>query len=404
MDSAHVVIVGAGHGGAQATIALRQAGYRDSILIIAAEPDLPYERPPLTKEYLLGTKPFERILIRPPAFWGEHGIDLWLGRRAVALDAKARAITLEDGTRIGFESLIWAAGAIPRTLSCAGSDLEGVHTLRTRRDVDQVRGELERAQRVVVIGGGYIGLETAAALSALGKHIALLEALERVLARVTGAQLSQFFEAEHRAHGVDVRTATRVDCILGDRGRVTGVQLVAGAIVPADLVIVGIGVVPAVGPLLAAGARGGDGVEVDSQCRTSLPGVYAIGDCARHANRFANGATVRLESVQNATDQAQVAARSIAGLPAAYEAVPWFWSNQYDLKLQTVGLSLGHDQTVVRGHVNERRFAVIYLSRGRVIALDCVNSPRDFVQGRRLVIERGTADPGRLADPTVPLR
>ena len=255
----------------------------------------------------------------------------------------------------------------------------------------------------MVVGGGFIGLEAAAVLTKFGKKVVLLEALDRVMARVAGEQLSRFFEDEHRAHGVDVRLGVSVERLLGD-GAVSGVRLADGEIVPADMVVVGIGIVPAVEPLIAAGAVGGNGVYVDAQCRTSLPDVYAVGDCALHANRFAGGVEVRLESVQNATDQANVAAKAILGEDVAYAATPWFWSNQYDLKLQTVGLAFGYDQAVVRGDPATRSFSVIHLKAGRVIALDCVNATKDYVQGRKLVETGAVIEPARLADASVPLK
>lgn len=265
-------------------------------------------------------------------------------------------------------------------------------------------GELSEVRRVVVIGGGYIGLEVAAVLTKLGKQVVLLEALDRVLARVAGEQISHFFEAEHRAHGVDVRTDVAVDCIVGKDGAAVGVRLADGTLMPADMVVVGIGIIPAEAPLAEAGAQCSNGVEVDEHCRTSLPDVYAVGDCAAHRNHFANGARVRIESVQNANDQATVAAKAIVGSPEPYATVPWFWSNQYDLKLQTVGLSLGYDSTVHRGNPASRSFSVVYLRQGQVVALDCVNAMRDYVQGRKLVAEGAKPDLVRLADVAVPLK
>ena len=403
MESHDVVIVGAGHAGAQAAITLRQLKFEGSVLMIGAEPDPPYERPPLSKEYLAGGKPFERILIRPESFWGERDVALRLGTTVTAVDPAARTVVTDGGATIGYRHLIWATGGAPRQLTCAGHDLAGVHTVRTRADADRMMAELPAVEQAVVIGGGYIGLEAAAVLAKFGKRVVLLEALPRVLARVAGEDLSRFYEAEHRAHGVEVRLEAKVDCIGGD-ARVTGVRLADGEVLPAQLVIVGIGIVPAAEPLLAAGASGGNGVAVDAQCRTSLPDVFAIGDCALHANAFANGAEVRLESVQNANDQAAVAARTIMGQEVAYHAVPWFWSNQYDLKLQTVGLSTGHDATVTRGDAAGRSFSVVYLKAGRVIALDCVNAVKDYVQGRKLVEAGATPDLARLSDATVPLK
>jgi 3-phenylpropionate/trans-cinnamate dioxygenase ferredoxin reductase subunit len=398
-----VVIVGGGHGGAQAAIALRQGKFTGTIAIVGDEPELPYERPPLSKEYLAGDKTFERILIRQPFFWEEREVAMLRGRRIVAVDPAAHSVTTADGATIGYGSLIWATGGAARRLSCEGHDLTGVHTVRTRADVDRMIAELPGVTNAVVIGGGFIGLEAAAVLAKFGKRVTLLEALDRVMARVAGPALSRFYEDEHRAHGVDMRLGVAVDSIVGEN-KVIGVRLADGSIVPADLVVVGIGIVPAVEPLLAAGAEGGNGVRVDSQCRTSLPDIYAVGDCALHANRFADGAEVRLESVQNATDQATVAAKTILGEDVSYEATPWFWSNQYDLKLQTIGLSIGYDQAIVRGDPAARSFSVIHLKQGRVIALDCVNSTKDYVQGRKLVETGAVIDPARLADASVPLK
>jgi 3-phenylpropionate/trans-cinnamate dioxygenase ferredoxin reductase subunit len=407
-DHFDVLIVGAGHGGAQAAIALRQHGFAGRIAIVGDEPELPYERPPLSKDYLAGEKTFERLLIRPPAFWAERAVEMILGRRVVAIDPAAHRVGLSDGAELSYGelsygALIWAAGGIPRKLACSGGDLAGVHSVRSREDVDRMLAELPDVRRVVVIGGGYIGLEAAAVLTKLGREVILLEALDRILARVAGPPISHFYEAEHRAHGVDLRTGVQVDSILGDGGRVSGVRLHDGETIAAEMAIVGIGIIAAVQPLIAAGAEGGNGVHVDDHCRTNLPDVYAIGDCAAHENRFAGGIRVRLESVQNANDQATVAALAIAGAPKPYDSIPWFWSNQYDLKLQTVGLSAGHDDLVVRGDPAARSFSVVYLRRERVIALDCVNAVKDYVQGRKLVGEGAMPDLALLADASIPL-
>jgi 3-phenylpropionate/trans-cinnamate dioxygenase ferredoxin reductase subunit len=399
-----ILIVGAGHAGAQAAMALRQNKFSGSVALLGEEREPPYERPPLSKEYLSGDKPFERILIRPAAFWAERDIALLPGERITAVDAAAHRVQTADGAVINYGTLIWATGGAPRRLSCVGNALAGVHSVRTRADVDAMMAELATVHRVVVIGGGYIGLEAAAVLAKLGKPVCVLEAADRVLARVAGEPLSRFYEAEHRAHGVEIRLRAKVDCIVEQDGRAAGVRMHDGEVIPADMVIVGIGIIPAVDPLLAAGAAGGNGVDVDELCRTTLPDVYAIGDCAAHANAFAEGARIRLESVQNANDQANTAVRSIIGDPQPYHAVPWFWSNQYDLRLQTVGLSTGHDAAVVRGDPAERSFSLVYLRGGRVIALDCVNNVKDYVQGRALVLGGVAADESALADASVPLK
>lgn len=404
MKSFDVVIVGAGHGGAQTAALLRQNGFGESVAIIGEERELPYERPPLSKEYLSGEKGFERILIRPAGFWRERSVDMLLGRRVAAVDPVGRALTLDDGEAVGYGRLVWAAGGAPRRLSCPGHELGGIHTIRTRADIDRLQAELPGVDRVVIVGGGYIGLEAAAVLVKRGKRVTVLEAQDRVLARVAGEALSRFFEAQHRAHGVDLRLNAVLSELEGGEGRVTGVRLADGSRIACDMVVAGIGIVPAVAPLIAAGARGGNGVEVDAQCRTSLPDIFAIGDCALHANPFADGAWIRVESVQNANDQAAVVARVLTGGDACYRSVPWFWSNQYDLKLQTVGLSAGHDATVLRGDPATGGFTLIYLRQGRVIALDCVNATRDYVQGKALVVGQSLAPPALLADPGIPLK
>jgi 3-phenylpropionate/trans-cinnamate dioxygenase ferredoxin reductase component len=403
MQHYDALIIGGGHGGAQAAIALRGAGFAGTIGLLGREPELPYERPPLSKEYFSGDKPFERLLLRPAEYWAGKEIALLLGMTVVKLDSAAQTVTCADGDVLHYGELIWATGGDPRPLPLPGGNLPGVHGVRTRADVDAILAELPAVRQVVVIGGGYIGLEAAAVLTKLGKGVVLLEALPRVLARVAGEELSAFYEAEHRAHGVDLRTGAEIAKLTG-KAQVTGVELADGSVIPADLVIVGIGIIPAVGVLIAAGAAGGNGVDVDEQCRTSLPHVYAIGDCAAHANGFADGAVIRLESVQNANDQATVAAKTICGVEATYAATPWFWSNQYDLKLQTVGLSTGHDATVLRGDPAARSFAVIYLKHDRVIALDCVNAVRDYAQGRKLVEARAEVAAADLADLARPLK
>ncbi|UIJ46844.1 FAD-dependent oxidoreductase [Sphingomonas cannabina] len=399
-----VVIVGAGHGGAQAAILLRQHGFAGSIALVGDEPGLPYERPPLSKEYLLGEKPVERLYLRPAEFWRGRDVTLLPGRRVSALDPAAHRLALSDGDAIGYRTCIWAAGGRARTLACEGANLAGIHLVRTLADADAIAAALGGVTNVAVIGGGYIGLEAAAVFRKFGKHVTLLEALPRVLARVAGEPLSRFYEAEHRAHGVDVRLETQLEGFTGADGRVAGVRLAGGEIVPAELVVIGIGIVPNVEPLLEAGAAGGNGVDVDELCRTSLPDVYAVGDCAAHENGFCGGRRIRLESVQNANDQAATAVKAILGQPQPYRAVPWFWSNQYDLKLQTVGLSADHDETVLRGDPASRAFSLIYLREGRVIALDCVNAVKDYVQGRALVVNGATPDKTALADPAVPLK
>jgi 3-phenylpropionate/trans-cinnamate dioxygenase ferredoxin reductase subunit len=398
-----VLIVGAGQGGAYAAIQLRQQGFEGSIALVGRESEPPYERPPLSKEYMLGDKEWERLLIRPGTFWADKGIDLLLNAEVVSVAAEARQVQLQDGRAIGFGELIWATGSDPRPLSCPGADLPGVHAVRTRADADAILAELGTVERVAIVGGGYIGLEAAAVLRKLGKQVTLLEVLPRVLARVAGPQLSEFYEKEHRDHGVDLRTGIGVVEVLGE-GKVSGVRLSDDSTVECQMVIVGIGIIPEVGPLLSAGAAGGNGVDVDQYCRTILPHIWAIGDCAAHSSMFADGAVIRLESVQNANDMATCVAKAITGDPQPYGATPWFWSNQYDLKLQTVGLSAGHDATVLRGDPATRSFSVLYLRGGKLIACDAVNMIKDYVQARKLVEEGARIAAEDLADTSRPLK
>lgn len=404
MESSNIVVVGAGHAGAQLAIALRQNGFRESITMIGREAEIPYERPPLSKEYLAREKEFERLYIRPKHFWTEKEVRLLLGTEVTAVDPAAKILTLSSGKSFAYGTLIWATGGDPRQLTCPGSTLAGVHAVRTREDCDRLMHEIDGGIRqIMIVGGGYIGLEAAAVLTKLGCEVTLLEALPRVLARVAGPELSTFYEAEHRAHGVDIRTSVTVERLLGET-RVTGVQLADRIILPAQAVIVGIGIVPAVAPLFAAGADGSNGVAIDEYCRTSLPDIFAIGDCAAFACDYAEGRVMRVESVQNANDQANCVARFICGEPKPYHAFPWFWSNQYDLRLQTAGLSLGYDQTVIRGNPDDRSFSVIYLKNGKVIALDCVNMVKDYVQGRKLIEADVSLDTAKLADPSQSLK
>ena len=404
MNQFDVVIVGTGHGGAQAAIALRQNGFAGTIAMIGRDREPPYERPPLSKEYLAGEKPFERLLIRPEAFWGEKAITLMLGQSVTKIDPDAKEVILSSGDRIGYGPLIWAAGGDARRLSCPGGHLDGVHAVRDKRDVDTLLADLaDGAQHFVVIGGGYIGLEAAAVLRKLGRKVTLVEAQDRVLNRVAGEELSRFYQDEHTRQGVDLRLGVGVERLTGAT-RVESVVLANGEAIACDGVVVGIGIVPAVGPLIAAGAAGANGVDVSELCHTSLPHIYAIGDCAAHANVWADGAVIRLESVQNAHDMATTAAKAICGDKQPYAAFPWFWSNQYDLKLQTAGLSMGHDQAVLRGDPASRSFSVLYMKDGRVIAVDAVNSTRCYVQGRKLIEARVEVDPADLANPDVVLK
>lgn len=399
-----VLIVGAGHGGAQAAAALRQHGLKGSIGVIGDESCLPYERPPLSKDYLAGERPAERLLIRSEGFWVDKAVTFLLGQRVLAVDAAARRVTTEAGGELSYGNLVWAAGGRPRRLELPGGRLDGIETMRNLSDADRIAAALGSTRHVVILGGGFIGLEAAAVLRKQGKQVTLVEVQDRLLARVAGPAISDFYAAEHRSHGVEIRFGTAITHFEEEGGRVARAHLSDGEAIPADLVIEGIGIVPTVEPLIAAGAECKDGVLVDDRCRANLPNIFAIGDCARQRSRFAGGAAIRIESVQNATDQATTVALELCGKGRDHDAMPWFWSNQYDLRLQTVGISAGHDEAVLRGVPSERRFSVIYLKAGMVVALDCVNAPADFAQGRALVSQGARPDPALLADTDRPLR
>lgn len=399
-----VLVVGAGHGGTQVAIALRKRGFAGTIAVVSAERDVPYERTQLSKDYLSGESHFDRIVLRPEAFWRECDITLLLGRTVMTVKPTARRVVLEYGDIIHYGVLVWAAGGRPRNLTCTGARLPGVFTLRSRSNVDDLRQELPSAERVVVVGSGYIGLEAAAALSKCGKQVTVVEGMSRVLAREGGEALSRFYEAQHRAHGVEILLNAKVHTVERKGPRACGVRIKGDQVVPADLVIVDAGITPACEPLLSAGAKGANGVVVDAYGRTSLPYIYALGDCAIHPSPYAEGALVRLESVQNACDMATTVAKAISRELEPYTAVPSFWSDQYDLRLRTAGLYSHHDDSVMRGDPASGSFSIIYRRKGRVVAVDCVNASNEFFHGRALVQNRVAADPAALADTRVPLK
>jgi 3-phenylpropionate/trans-cinnamate dioxygenase ferredoxin reductase component len=399
-----VLIVGSGQAGVQTALSLRQGGFTGTIGVIGAEEHLPYERPPLSKSFLRGEAEVDEFLFRSADYWEKNGIELVLGRVVESVDPESRQVLIEDGHRVRYGHLVWAAGGRARTLSLPGADLDGVFSLRTYLDAASLRDKLGTSRRAVIIGGGYIGLEAAAAFAERGVEVTVIEVQERLLARVTCAEVSAFYANLHRSHGTRILLSSGVEQILGSDGRVTGVELSDGTRLDADFVIIGVGLIPNVEPLSAAGIRTTNGVDVDAHCRTSAPGIFAIGDCANLESSFAGGARVRLESVPNAVEHGKIVANAILSMPAPATAAPWFWSHQFDVKLQTVGLQGGHDETVVRGNPDSGKFSVVYLRNGQVIALDCINSVADFAQGKQLVQKAITATRDELADPSIPLK
>jgi len=393
-----VVIVGAGHAGGNAAALLRQYGFEGRIVLVGAEPVPPYHRPPLSKAYLKGETDVERLWLKPRAYYDDNRIELALGAAAQTLDRAGQTLTLADGSILAYDKLILATGSEPRTLAIPGHDLQGVIALRSLADADVLREHVKPGEKLVVIGAGYIGLEAAAAARQLGHDVTVLEAAPRVLGRVTGEAVSAFYANEHRAQGVDLRLDVKIEALVGEGGRLTGVKLATGETVPATLALVGIGVMPNVALAQQAGLGWANGVQVDEDARTSDADIYAIGDCSsRPLSHY--GRTARLESVHNAVEQAKLAAAAIVGKARPACDAPWFWSDQYDLKLQTVGLIEGCDETVVRGDPATRRFAVYYLKDSRLLAVDAVNSMPDFLCGKKLVGTGKTLDVAALRDP-----
>lgn len=380
-----VVIVGSGHAGAQAAIALRQRRYEGPILLLGDEPDPPYERPPLTKDYLSGLRTSEQLALRTIGFWNAQRVTLRPGSRVMAVTPASYRLELDDGETVAYSKLIWATGGLPRRLACCGSELQGIHVIRKRADIDNLRADLRDARHVMVVGGGYIGLETAAVLVSQGYRITLVEAQDRLLARVAACELSDLLIQRHKQAGVDVRLGVTVAGLSGSAGRVAVAHLSDGTDLSIDSVIVGIGIIPAVQILKNVGAAGANGVDVDAECRTSLPGIMAVGDCAARENRFANGRRIRVESVQNAMEQPTLAASAVTQQAPPALAVPTFWSNQYEMKIQTAGLSLEHDGTEVMPTEDGHGTIIIYRKQGRIIAADCLNAPRAFMEMKRAI-------------------
>jgi 3-phenylpropionate/trans-cinnamate dioxygenase ferredoxin reductase component len=377
---AGVVIAGAGQAGFQVAATLRRAGWEGPVTLIGEEPVAPYQRPPLSKDWLAGEDGPERVHFRPAGFYDTQGVEVVSGDRVEAVDRPGRRVRLASGRELGYEHLVLALGARPRALRVPGADLDGVLSLRTVADAGALRSGLARARNVVVVGGGFIGLEVAAAARARGARVTVVEALDRVMARVVSPEISAFYTARHEAAGITVLLGSGVVALEGADGRVRGVELADGRRLPADLVLVGIGIVPVTDLAEAAGLPVDDGIVVDEHLRTSDPAIWAVGDCARYPSRHAGG-PVRLESVQNATDHGRAVAAAIAGTPEPYAAVPWFWSDQLGTKLQIAGLVAGRDGAEVRGDGDA--FSVVSYRDGDVVAVESVNQMREHMEARK---------------------
>ena len=400
-----IVIVGAGQAAIQAVDTLRRKGFTGKLAVVGDEPWLPYQRPPLSKKYLAGALERDRLMIRPAQFYADHSVQTHLGRRVEEILRREQRLRLDDGSTLAYDGLLLATGSRPRQLVAPGADLAGVHFLRTIGDVERIRADFGPGRRLVIVGGGYIGLEVAATARELGLDVTVLEMAERVMNRVTCSEISAFYEREHARHGVRIICNARVRALAGDSQsrRIRAVLTEDGAEHPADVVIVGVGVLPVDELAVAAGIECANGISVDEHCRTSDPMIYAAGDCTHHPNLH-YGRRLRLESVDNAFEQATTAALNLLGTATAHDKVPWFWSDQYDLKMIIVGLCHGYDTVVTRGSPSSRSFSACYLRDGELIAIDSVNSPKDQMAARKLIAARGRPNLDKLADAGIPLR
>ena len=397
-----ILIIGGGQAGAQAIDTLRREGFGGRVTLISDESQLPYQRPPLSKKYLSGEMSADRLLFRHRAFYDEHRIELKLGRRAVRIDAAARQVELADGENLAYDRLLLCLGAESRRLTCPGAALAGVHYLRSLDDVAPIRAGFKPQARVVIIGGGYIGLETAATCRKMECGVTVLEMADRLMNRVVAPCVSAYFAGEHRNHGVQILCDMRVTRLEGE-GRVERVICADGSSHAADLVIVGVGAVAATELASSAGLACDNGIVVDEYCRTSDAAIYAAGDCTNHPSpRY--GRRVRLESVDNAFEQAKTAALNLLDRPVAHDRVPWFWSDQYDNKLLIVGLPQDYDQQVLRGDPASRSFSVCYLKGRELLAVEAINHSKDYMAARKLIAERSLLDPQKLANGELPLK
>lgn len=396
-----VLIVGGGQAAAQLVVSLRLGGHGGRITLISDENTPPYQRPPLSKQYLAGELKRERLLLRRAEYYESREVELRLGRRVLAIDRGNRLALLDDGVELGYDRLVLATGSTLRKLDVPGSSLPGIHYLRSLEDADALHGELAPGRRIAVVGGGYIGLEVAATAARAGAEVTVLEAEERVMSRVASAAVADWLTSLHRQSGVCIRVGEQVRGFAG-QDRVEAVESGNGPL-PADAVVVGIGVLPSTDLARECGLGEDDGILTDEHCRTEDESILAAGDCARAVNT-AVGSAVRLESVQNAVDHGQVAASVILGDPKAYSGLPWFWSDQFHVKLQIAGLARPDDETVLRGDPSSGSFAAFRLRGGRLTAVEAVSSPRDFMAGKKLIASGAGPDPALLTDESVPLK
>ena len=398
-----IVIAGAGHAAGQAAVSLRQGGFPGRIIMIGEEPYLPYQRPPLSKKFLAGELEIQRLHIRQERFYAEHDVDVRLATRVEEIERAQQSVLLSDGSRLSFDRLLLATGSRVRKLDIAGAELKGVHYLRTIDDVRGIQTGFKPGARLIVIGAGYIGLEVAAVAVTQGLKVTVLEVADRVMNRVVAPEVSEFFERVHREEGVDIRCSRDPGGILVGDDAVTAVKSPDGEELPADLVVIGVGILPAADIAEAAGLACDNGIVVDEFCRTSDANILAIGDCTNHPNPLLRR-RLRLESVHNAQEQAKTAAATILNKLQPYAQIPWFWSDQYDLKLQIVGISGEHDKVVLRGDPESRSFAAFYMQGDLLIAVDAINKPREFMLSKKLIANGARIEPEILADTELPFK
>lgn len=398
-----VLIVGGGQAGVQLCMALRREKYQGAISLYCEEPEYPYHRPPLSKSYVTGATDDDKLPMRPESFYEKNAIDVYLNAPVTSVDIH-RSEASVGGTAVGYSSLVLATGARPRRLDWQNDAPAGVFSLRDLSDARQIRAGLQNCKSLVVIGAGFIGLELAAAACAAGVQVTVFEMADRVMGRAVAPTISTFFEATHRAAGVDIRLGASVSGLEHSDGQVSGVQCADGTTLAADMVVVGIGVTPNVELAEQAGISCDNGILVDEHCRTEASSVFACGDCAAHRNRFAGGRSIRLESIQNATDQARTIAASIAGEPKPYTAVPWFWSDQGSHKLQMAGLAFDADSYVERGDREGGRFSIFHYRGGKLLAVDSVNESRDHMVARKLIEAAISPGQDQAGDPGFDLK
>lgn len=400
--SERLIVIGGGQAASTVVTSMRGFGDTRPITVISEETDPPYQRPPLSKGYLQGKVPEDRLLLRPAAWYREHDVVLHLERRVTDIDRDHRRVTLNDGEQLDYGALVLATGATPRRLPAAiGGELDGVYVLRSRADADAIRRRLGQARNLLVIGGGYIGLEVAASVAGSGCRVVVVEMADRILQRVAAPETSDFFRDVHRAHGVDIRESTGLVRLLGEDGRVHGAELDDGTVCDAEVVVVGIGVRPNDDLAQKAGLDTDDGILVDERCRSSDPAILAAGDCARF---WLDGRRIRLESVQNANDQARAAARTLCGRETAYHPVPWFWSDQFDVRLKIAGFSAGYDEVVTRPGRAAGSLSVWYYREGRLIAVDSLTDAASHTIARKLLAAGHSPPPSRVRDPGLELK